>query len=344
MKIFLFISALALAVISSIAGEACPEFISLKIADGKAGGTNFESACVPIVRTVLKNDILQTDIQTELAGTGTLEFDIPDAAKKIQLFDCLYDLPRAGENGFFHSVLISDIRKPWWSFQRDEKLRAMMLISFAKNKKSFTAQMWIYGCSGNDVWKHKRNFSCIIAEDGQIFEKLDAAGKSRFGAGIEYFPVWEFSNSNGKLLVRAGAVGKYYKYRREAGSCLNMISLPVPHPRPYTLLFLNMPAKENYLAENRSGIFKIRKTVAELRSFAEKAKQLRCGMTPEETAAILGTPDDYKTAAPKGKKMKSHAFATYHFLFSTHTSQNNLSVTLHFEKSPAGTYLLQEMY
>ena len=337
MKKSFFISALALAVISSIAGEACPEFISLKIADGKAGGTSFESACVPIVRTVLKNDILQTDIQTELAGTGTLEFDIPDAAKKIQLFGCLYDLPCASETAFFHSVLISDIRKPWWSFQRDERVRAMMLISFAENKKSFTAQMWIHGSSGNDVWKHKRNFSCIIADDGQIFEKLDAAGKSRFGAGIEYFPVWEFSNSNGKLLIRAGAVGKYYKYRRESGSCLNMISFPVPHPRPYTLFFLNLSAKEKYLAENK-------KSVTELRSFAEKSKQLRCGMTPEETAAILGTPDDYKTVAPKGKKMKSHAFATYYFLFSTHPSQKNLSVTLHFEKSPAGRYLLQEMY
>ena len=337
MKKYFLISVFVFSVISAVAREACPEFISLKILDGKASGINFESANVPAVRTVLKNDILQADIQTEFSGNGTLAFDIPEAAKKIKLFGCIYDLPPRGESAFFHSILISDIRKPWWSFQRDELLRAMMLISFAPDKKSFTAQVWTCGRSGNDVWKYKRNFSCIIAADGQIFKKLDDGEKSRFGAGTGYFPVWEFSNSNGKLLIRAGAVGKYYKYRKEAESCLSMIELPVPHPRPDTLLCLNMPAKEKYLAENK-------KSVTKLRAFAEKAKQLRCGMTPEETAAILGTPDDYSTRASKGEKGNSHAFAAYYFLHFSNSSQKNLSVTLHFICSPDGKYRLLDIY
>ena len=97
---YFLISVFAFSVICTFAREACPEFISLKILDGKASGSNFESVNTPIVRTVLKNDILQTDIQTELAGTGTLQFDIPEKAKKIQLFDCLYDLPCASETAF----------------------------------------------------------------------------------------------------------------------------------------------------------------------------------------------------------------------------------------------------
>ena len=92
---------------------------------------------------------------------------------------------------------------------------------------------------------------------------------------------------------------------------------------------------EKYLSEHQSGHFAVKKNVAEFRLFAEKLKRLRCGMTPEETAAILGDPDDFSTPAPK---------ARYLFLKVGESSLKNLAATLSFEKDSSGKFRLKVIY
>ena len=328
------------------AAEAVPEYVTLTIRDGRVSGMNFESARTPRVRTALHGDVLDVDIRAEFPpgkGGGGLDFAIPPEAKKIKLFGCVFDLPPAGHTAFFHSFLLADIRKPWWRFSRDETQRAMLLIAFAPDRKSFEAQVWYCGRSGAESWKRKRNFSCIVAEDGRIYEKLDDDARRRFGPGTRFWDSYVFRNQDGKLHFRPSVTGRYYKYLAKKEFGLNDVPLPLPENRPCTLFFLNLPFNEKYLAESQAGKFELKRSVAEFRRFAEKLKFLRSGMTPEETARLLGKPDRYQTAGTKGPGTREHAYAIYDFLRVGATSQKNLTVTLRFEKD-AGTFRLKTVY
>jgi len=329
------------------AAEAVPEYVTLTIRDGRVRGVNVESARTPVVRTSLQGDVLDVDIRVEFPpgqGGGGLDFAIPPEAKKIKLFGCVFDLPPAGHTAFFHSFLLADIRQPWWRFSRDETQRAMLLIAFAPDRKSFEAQVWYCGRSGADTWKRKRNFSCIVAEDGRIYEKLDDDARRRFGPGIRFWDSYVLCNRDGKMRFRPSVTGRYYKYLAEKEFVLADVLLPLPENRPCTLFFLNLPFKEKYLADNQAGKFELKRSVAEFRALAEKLKFLQAGMTPEETAQRLGKPDRYETAGTKGPGTRAHAYAIYDFLRVGATSQKNLTVTLWFEKDSAGTFRLKTVY
>jgi len=329
------------------AAEAVPEYVTLTIRDGRVNGANCESARTPVVRTSLRGEVLDADIRAEFPpdqGGGTLDFAIPPEAKKIKLFGCVFDLPPAGHTASFRSFLLADIRKPWWRFSRDETQRAMLLIAFAPDRKSFEAQVWYCGRSGADTWKRKRNFSCIVADDGRIYEKLDDDARRRFGPGIRFWDSYTFRNIDGKLQFRPSVTGRYYKYLAKKEFVFTDVPLPLPENRPCTLFFLNLPFNEKYLAESQAGEFVLKRSVAEFRRFAEKLKFLRSGMTPEETARLLGKPDRYQTAGTKGPGTRAHAYAIYDFLRVGATSQKNLTVTLRFEKDSAGTFRLNTVY
>lgn len=331
-------------------GEAWPEYTALTIHKGKASGPVVESGRTSLIKTVLRDGTLDVDIRTDFTGEGTLSFDIPESAKKIRLFGCEYDLPPPDHTAFFRAVLMADIRPSWWRiFEPVEIQHALLLISFAPDRKSFNVQIYymVDSDSGKKYEVKKCRFFCIVAEDGQIFEVLDPESRSRMGPGTHYFGLYETKNQNGKLLIRLRTTGRFYKYFKEKELLFEEIGLPKPDSRPYTLFFLNMPFREKYLAENQSGGFAVIKSVAEFRTLAEKLKLLRCGMTPEETAAILGKPDRYHTAGAKGPGRKAHAFASYFFLNTEaagSSSLKNLTVELCFEKDPDGIFRLNKVF
>ena len=329
------------------AAEAVPEYVTLTIRDGRVSGMNFESARTPLVRTSLRGDVLDVDIRAEFPpGKGGCKFDfaIPPEAKKMKLFGCVFDLPPAGYTAFFHSFLLAEIRKPWWRFSRDETQRAMLLISYAPDLRSFEAQLRYFGNSGKESWTQERNFSCIVADDGQIYEKLDDDARRRFGPGIRFWDSYTFRNIDGKLRFRPSVTGRYYKYLAKKEFVFTDVPLPPPEDRPCTLFFLNRPFKGKYLAESQAGDFALKRSVAEFRNFAEKLKSLRSGMTSQETAQLLGKPDRYQTVGAKGPNTRVHANAIYDFLRVGDTSLKNLGVTLWFEKDSAGVFRLKTVY
>jgi len=330
-------------------GEAWPEYTTLTIHRGKVSGSIVESARTPAVKTVLRGDTLDVDIQTEFTGKRTLDFDIPENAKKIRLFNCEFDLPPQDHTAFFRAVLMENIQPSRWRFfEKKEIQHALILISFAPDRKSFDVQIRYMIDSGEKCEVKKQHLSGIVAEDGQIFEILDPESRERMSPCKHYFGSRKCVNQDGKLLIRLETTGRFYKYFSEKEYILDDIALPKPDPRPYTVFFLNMPFMEKYLEENRSGeIFKVRKSVAEFHALAEKLKLLRCGMTPDETAAILGKPDRYDIAGTKGPKTKAHAYASYFFLNTEVTGSSsmlNLTVMLCFEKDPSGIFRLREVF
>ena len=329
------------------AAEAVPEYVTLTIRDGRVSGANFESGRTPIVRTALRGDVLEVDIRTEFPpgqGGGEFDFAVPPEAKKIKLFDCVFDLPPAGYSAFFHSFLLAEIRRPRWRFSRDEIQRVMLLVAYAPDGRSFEAQLRYCGRSGRESWTNKRNFSCIVAEDGRICEKLDDDARRRFGPGFRFWDSYIFRNLDGRMQFRPSVAGRYYRYLAKKEFVFADVSLPPPQDRPCTLFFLNRPFKEEYLAENLTGEFALQRRVAEFRRFAEKLRPLRSGMTPEETAQLLGKPDRYQTGSAKGPNTKEHAQAIYDFLRACESSMKNLTVTLWFEKDSAGIFRLKDVY
>lgn len=329
------------------AAEAVPEYVTLTIRDGKVGGANIESGRTPVVRTALRGDVLEADIRVDFPpgqGDGKFDFAIPPEAKKIKLFDCVFDLPPVGYSAFFHSFLLAEIRRPWWRFSRDETQRVMLLIAYAPDGRSFEAQLRYCGRSGKESWTDERNFSCIVAEDGRICEKLDDDARRRFGPGFRFWDSYIFRNPDGKMRFRPFVTGRYYKYMAKKEFSFTDVPLPLPQDRPCTLFFLNRPFKEEYLAENLTGEFALKRSVAEFRRFAEKLSVLRSGMTPEETARLLGKPDRYQTVGAKGPDTREHALAIYDFLRAGDSSMKNLTVTLWFEKDSAGIFRLKDVY
>ena len=349
-QIVVFCIALAAGLLCGVgcgAGEARPGHVTLNIRGGKATGVNFESARTPVVKTALLGDTLNVGIRTELTGRKTLDFDIPAGAKKIRLYGCSFDLPPPDHTAFFHAVPMEEIRPSW--LEREEVQYALILVALAPDRKKIDVQIRYLGYSGKERWiQGERNFSCVVADDGQIFESLKPGEQVRMGPGTHYHSSRDLTNQNGKLRIRLETTGRYYKYLNRKEVVFGTVVLPIPAPSPYTLFFLNMPFKEKYLAENQSEeIFKVKKSVAEFRALAEKLKRLRSGMTPDETAAVLGKPDSYRTLGGKGPNTKLLGFAEYFFLnteISGSSGRRNLSVTLLFDEAPDGVFRLREVY
>ena len=329
------------------AAEAVPEYVKLTIRDGRVSGANFESGRTPVARTSLRGDVLEADIRVDFPpgqGDGKFDFAIPPEAKKIKLFDCVFDLPPNGYTAFFHSFLLAEIRRPWWRFSRDETWRVLLLVAYAPDRRSFEAQLRYRGRSGRERWTRDRNLSCVVAEDGRICEKLDDDARERFGPGFRFRDSYIFRNLDGRMQFRPSVAGRYYRYLAKKEFSFTDVPLPLPENRPCTLFFLNQPFKEEYLAENLTGEFALKRSVAEFRRFAEKLSVLRSGMTPEETAQLLGKPDRYQTDGAKGPNTKEHAQSIYDFLRAGESSMKNLTVTLWFEKDSAGIFRLKDVY
>ena len=199
------------------AEEASPGHVTLNIRRGKATGVNFESARIPVVKTALRGDTLEVDIRTELTGKGTLDFDIPEGARKIRLFGCVYDLPPPDHTAFFHAVLMGGVRRVW--LRREEIQYALVLICQAPDRKKIDVQIRYLGYSGKERWEQgARNFSCVVADDGQIFESLKPGEQVRMGPGTHYYSLPDLTNQNGKLKIPLETTGRYYKFliRKEA--------------------------------------------------------------------------------------------------------------------------------
>ena len=321
------------------AGEAGPEKTVLTIRNGKISGQT------SIVKTELRGDTLAVEFQAEPTGKGTYDFDIPAGAKKIRLFGCDYDLPPADHTAYFRAAEMQNIPGSIWKLQKEEVQFAMVLISVAPDRKNFEVQIRYKVSSGTEMWIRKQNYSCLAAEDGRIFELLKPEEKESMSPGTHYWESGKCVNQGGNLLIQLQTTGRFYKYFSEKELPLGEIALPKPDPRPCTEFFLNMPFKEKYLEDNRSGEnFKVKKSVAEFRLLAEKIKRLKCGMTPEETAAILGPPESFQSAGTKGPNTKSHGYADYFFLNTGSSNTKNLIVTLCFEKDPEGVFRLKEVY
>ena len=326
-------------------GDVTPEYVVLTIKNGKVTGGVAESARSPIVETELQGDTLDVDIQMEFNGKGTYDFDIPSGAKKIRLFGCDYDLPPPDHTAYFRAVMMKNIPGSVWKLQKEEIQYAMALVSVAPDRKNFDVQIRYKVSSGTEMWIREQNHSCLAAEDGQIFEILKPEEKESMSPGTHYWESGKCVNQGGNLLIQLETTGRFYKYLSKRSLVFNKVELPKPDFRPYTTFSLNMPYKEKYLEKNQSSeIFKVKKSVAEFRLLAEKIKFLRRGMTPEETAAILGPPDGFSSSGTKGPNTKSHGYADYFFLNTGSSNTKNLIVTLCFEKDPEGVFRLKEVW
>ena len=204
---------------TAVCGEACPDFLSAKIENRQIKITNFESARIAsIEKAVLTGKVFDIDIKTALfTDHAVTEKAIPAAAGKIRLLGCEYDLPPDNWTAFFHSERLVDIRKPWWSFLPDELQRAMMLIVFAPDGKSFYGRIWYVCCSGNKTWKHKTDFSCLITADGKLLERT----------GDDYSASKMFRIVDKKLYINLQVTGKRYKYLKQKEFVFYGVRLPV---------------------------------------------------------------------------------------------------------------------
>ena len=210
-----------------------PEIVDLTIRDGCVHVFNFESAKTPVVRAVTRQgDTLDVDIKTKFQGKGTFAFGIPKGIKKLRIFDCEYELPPPDHTAFFHSLPMVDIRPSWWRFEPEESQRAMMLISFAPDRRRFKAQVRYCGSSGKQTWKREQHFSCIIADDGQIYELPEPETQAQAGTGIRYRSSDTFKNHAGNLRIRLRTTGRFYKLLVEKETSLPRAALPKPEPRP----------------------------------------------------------------------------------------------------------------
>ena len=189
---------------TAVCREACPDFLSAKIENRQIKITNFESARnASIEKAVLTGNVFDLDIQASIFFNNPVtEKTIPAAAGKIRLFGCEYDLPPDNWTAFFHSERLVDIRKPWWSFQPDELQLAMMLISFSPDGKLLKGRIWYVCNSGSKTWKHKQDFSCIIADDGKLLERT----------GEDCSASKMFRIVDKKLYINLQVTGKFYKY------------------------------------------------------------------------------------------------------------------------------------
>lgn len=295
------------------------------------------------IRTSLQDDALKVELFTDLEGTLPHEADIPAETKKLRLLGCDFDLPSPEHTAYFYSFFAPGYTSGIACAERGVIQGVMMLLSFAPDRRSFDPQIRYLRCSESEQWQKKENGSFIVAEDGQIFEWL---GRSdRPGRAPIYFWLTEkFQNRGGKLHIHLSPAGRFSDFPLEKSCVLREIELPQPDPHPASIFFVNRQPREKYLAENQSRKFKVKKSVAEFRDFSEKLKRLRSGMTPKETAALLGKPDQYRVHGSDSRKNEARAFATYYFLKGGPDSVDDLEVTLSFVKDPSGVFRLEWVF
>lgn len=346
MKLKLMILAVILMSAECFASDACPEFVSLTILNREVTGFNCESARTPVVSTQMQGDTFVVDIQTEFRGRGTLDFTIPKEAEKIRLFDCDLDLPPPDWTAYFRSILLFNEQSPWYRFNKSETQRAMTLIAFSPDAKSFAGQTYYRGNSGSEIWKNVFNFSCLIAPDGQIFNS--PTGTLRDGSSAKPFSIsYEFKNLNGELFGCFHARGKYYKYLCRKNESLRLpVKLPLPKPELLTLFKLNRVAMEKYIADSRTENFSVRKNLTEFKNFAQKLNLLKHGMTQDEVAAVLGKPDAIGMSGTKGPDTAEYTYSMYFFLRMLPDSINekDLYLGLYFERDASGNYNLAKVF
>ena len=320
------------------AEEECPaESAIFRISGGKI---IVKDSILAGIRTSLKRDTLEVELYTDPAGTRPREADIPAGAKMIRLWDCNYDLPPPDHTAYFYSFFAPEFTSGIAHAERGVIQGITMLLSFEPDRKSFDAQILYLSCSEFEQWKKNASSRFIIADDGQIFEWLgwmDSPGCSP----IHYWRTAKFRNRGGKLQIHLLAWGRFFDCKMEKRCVLREIGLPLPDPRPASIFFVNMPPREKYLAENQIVIFEVKKSVGEFRAFAEKLKLLRCGMMPEETAGILGKPDEYRVNGSANPKNRSHAIASYYFLKGGPASVDDLEIMLFFQEDPSGVFRLE---
>ena len=295
------------------------------------------------IRTSLKGDTLELELHADPARTYPREADIPAGAKRIRLWGCDYDLPPPDHTAYFYSFFGQEFTSGIAHSERGVIQGIMMFLSIAPDQKTFEAEIRHLCCSEFEQWKKKASSRFVVSDDGQIFKWLGR--KDRPGcAPIHYWLTENFKNRGGKLQIYLPASGRFFDRPMEKRCVLREIDLPVPDPRPASIFFVNMPQREKYLAENQSVIFEAKKSVGEFRAFAEKLKLLRCGMTPEETAGILGKPDEYCVTESVNPKNASHAIASYYFLKGGPASVDDLEVMLFFQEDPSGVFRLEWVF
>ena len=99
------------------AGEADPQFFTFTIKNRILTGTQFESARTPVVKTVLQKDIFIVDLKTEFLGEKNINLPIPQSAKKLKLFDCVFELPPSNVKAYIQTFPLVEIKKTVVSFQ-----------------------------------------------------------------------------------------------------------------------------------------------------------------------------------------------------------------------------------
>ena len=191
-------------------GEAAPKFFTFTIKNRLLTGKQFESAQTPVVKDILKNDTLTVDIKTEFQGKGNICLLIPEQAKKLQLFDCVFELPPADVTAYIRIFPLVEIRKPWYTFSKDESQCAILLIYFDKAQRRFNAQLFYRGRSGREVWSFGKKFECSVLPD----KKIICPDKKVCDT---------FFIKDGKLYINLAVTGKYYKYLKKS-TC--EVSLP----------------------------------------------------------------------------------------------------------------------
>ena len=184
------------------AGEANPQFFTFTIKNRILTGTQFESARTPVVKTVLQKDIFIVDLKTEFLGEENINLPIPQSAKKMKLFDCVFELPPSEVTAYIQTFPLVEIKKPWYHFSKDETQCALLLIWFDQARTKFTAQLFYRGQSGDEVWVHRSFFNCEISPQKQI----NCNGKN----------CNTFFIKDGKLYINLQTTGKYYKYLKKS--------------------------------------------------------------------------------------------------------------------------------
>ena len=124
------------------AGEANPQFFTFTIKNRILTGTQFESARTPVVKTVLQKDIFIVDLKTEFLGEENINLPIPQSAKKMKLFDCVFELPPSEVTAYIQTFPLVEIKKTWYHFSKDETQCALQLnlLFFRKNNSDVLYQ------------------------------------------------------------------------------------------------------------------------------------------------------------------------------------------------------------
>lgn len=295
------------------------------------------------IRTSQQGDILEVELYADLEGTHPREADIPSGTKKIRVWGCEYDLPPPDHTAYFYFFFAPEFTSGIAHAEQGVIQGTMMLLSFAPDRKSFDVQIWYLSCSEFEQWKKKASSRFVIADDGQIFEWLGRPDWPGL-APVHYWLTETFKNRGGHLQLDLLASGRFFDCSMEKKCILREIELPLPDPIPGSVFFVNMPPRVKYMEENLSRPYEVKKSVGEFRALAEKIKLLRYGMTPEETAAILGKPDEYRVHDAISPKSKAHAFASYYFLKGRPDSVDDLKVTLSFQRDPSGVFRLEWVF